>query len=64
MTKRLANELAPIRVNLIAAGFVDAPMSAGPRRWARRAIARSSGRRCRSGVSSASIDIAALRSTS
>ena len=29
MTKHLANELAPIRVNLIAAGFVDTPMSAG-----------------------------------
>ena len=28
MTKHLANELAPIRVNVIAAGFVDTPMSA------------------------------------
>src|SRR6266478_3800346 len=28
MTKNLALELAPIRVNLIAAGFVDAPLSA------------------------------------
>ena len=29
MTKNLALELAPIRVNLIAAGFVDTPLSAG-----------------------------------
>jgi NAD(P)-dependent dehydrogenase (short-subunit alcohol dehydrogenase family) len=28
MTKHLAQELAPIRVNLIAAGFVDTPMAA------------------------------------
>jgi NAD(P)-dependent dehydrogenase (short-subunit alcohol dehydrogenase family) len=28
MTKSLAYELAPIRVNLIAAGFVDTPLSA------------------------------------
>jgi NAD(P)-dependent dehydrogenase (short-subunit alcohol dehydrogenase family) len=28
MTKNLARELAPIRVNLIAAGFVDTPLSA------------------------------------
>jgi len=28
MTKNLALELAPIRVNLIAAGFVDTPLSA------------------------------------
>jgi NAD(P)-dependent dehydrogenase (short-subunit alcohol dehydrogenase family) len=28
MTKILALELAPIRVNLIAAGFVDTPLSA------------------------------------
>ena len=28
MTKSLALELAPIRVNLIAAGFVDTPLSA------------------------------------
>jgi NAD(P)-dependent dehydrogenase (short-subunit alcohol dehydrogenase family) len=28
MTKRLASELAPIRVNVIAAGFVDTPGSA------------------------------------
>jgi len=27
MTKSLAYELAPIRVNLIAAGFVDTPLS-------------------------------------
>jgi len=29
ITKRLAYELAPIRVNVLAAGFVDAPGSAG-----------------------------------
>jgi NAD(P)-dependent dehydrogenase (short-subunit alcohol dehydrogenase family) len=29
MTKSLASELAPIRVNMIAAGFVDTPLSAG-----------------------------------
>jgi NAD(P)-dependent dehydrogenase (short-subunit alcohol dehydrogenase family) len=29
MTKNLALELAPVRVNLIAAGFVDTPLSAG-----------------------------------
>ena len=28
MTRNLARELAPIRVNLIAAGFVDTPLSA------------------------------------
>jgi NAD(P)-dependent dehydrogenase (short-subunit alcohol dehydrogenase family) len=28
MTKNLALELAPLRVNLIAAGFVDTPLSA------------------------------------
>jgi NAD(P)-dependent dehydrogenase (short-subunit alcohol dehydrogenase family) len=28
MTKNLAFEVAPVRVNLIAAGFVDAPLSA------------------------------------
>jgi NAD(P)-dependent dehydrogenase (short-subunit alcohol dehydrogenase family) len=28
MTKTLALELAPVRVNLIAAGFVDTPLSA------------------------------------
>jgi NAD(P)-dependent dehydrogenase (short-subunit alcohol dehydrogenase family) len=28
MTKNLALELAPIRVNVIAAGFVDTPLSA------------------------------------
>jgi NAD(P)-dependent dehydrogenase (short-subunit alcohol dehydrogenase family) len=28
MTKNLAREFAPIRVNLIAAGFVDTPLSA------------------------------------
>jgi NAD(P)-dependent dehydrogenase (short-subunit alcohol dehydrogenase family) len=28
MTKSLAREVAPVRVNLIAAGFVDTPLSA------------------------------------
>ncbi len=28
MTRNLALELAPVRVNLIAAGFVDTPLSA------------------------------------
>ena len=32
MTKNLALELAPVRVNLIAAGFVDTPLSASPPR--------------------------------
>ena len=32
LTANLALELAPIRVNLIAAGFVDTPLSASPRR--------------------------------
>jgi NAD(P)-dependent dehydrogenase (short-subunit alcohol dehydrogenase family) len=39
MTRNLALELAPIRVNLIAAGFVDTPLSAallGDRLDARR----------------------------
>jgi NAD(P)-dependent dehydrogenase (short-subunit alcohol dehydrogenase family) len=39
MTKSLASELAPIRVNVIAAGFVDTPLSAamlGDRLSARR----------------------------
>jgi NAD(P)-dependent dehydrogenase (short-subunit alcohol dehydrogenase family) len=39
MTKNLALELAPVRVNLIAAGFVDTPLSAailGDRLDARR----------------------------
>ena len=54
LTKNLALELAPIRVNLIAAGFVDTPLSAsapGRRSWTR--VASSSAPRCRSGVSSA-----------
>jgi NAD(P)-dependent dehydrogenase (short-subunit alcohol dehydrogenase family) len=39
LTRNLALELAPVRVNLIAAGFVDTPLSAallGPRLDARR----------------------------
>ena len=45
MTKHLARELAPIRVNLIAAGFVDTPLSEavlGDRLEARRVELRSS----------------------
>jgi NAD(P)-dependent dehydrogenase (short-subunit alcohol dehydrogenase family) len=44
LTKNLALELAPIRVNLIAAGFVDSPLSAtllGDRLDARRAQLRA-----------------------
>jgi NAD(P)-dependent dehydrogenase (short-subunit alcohol dehydrogenase family) len=53
LTKNLALELAPIRVNLIAAGFVDTPLSA--RSWATSwtRVASSSARRCRSDASSA-----------
>jgi NAD(P)-dependent dehydrogenase (short-subunit alcohol dehydrogenase family) len=43
MTKSLAYELAPIRVNLIAAGFVDTPLAAeilGDRINARREVLR------------------------
>ena len=53
MTRNLALELAPIRVNLIAAGFVDTPLSAallGDQLDARRG---SSARRCPSDASSA-----------
>ena len=49
----LALELAPVRVNLIAAGFVDTPLSAsllGDQLDARR---NSCARRCRSAASSA-----------
>jgi NAD(P)-dependent dehydrogenase (short-subunit alcohol dehydrogenase family) len=44
LTKTLALELAPIRVNLIAAGFVDTPLSAsllGDQLDARRAELRA-----------------------
>jgi NAD(P)-dependent dehydrogenase (short-subunit alcohol dehydrogenase family) len=53
MTKNLVLELAPIRVNLIAAGFVDTPLSAvtWPTSWTR--AASSSAPRCRSDASSA-----------
>jgi NAD(P)-dependent dehydrogenase (short-subunit alcohol dehydrogenase family) len=37
MTKNLALELAPVRVNLIAAGFVDTPLSASILGWRRNA---------------------------
>ena len=53
MTKNLALEVAPVRVNLIAAGFVDTPLSAtlpGGEIDARR---EHSAPRCRSGASSA-----------
>jgi NAD(P)-dependent dehydrogenase (short-subunit alcohol dehydrogenase family) len=45
MTKSLALELAPVRVNLVAAGFVDTPLSAsllGNQLDARREQLRSS----------------------
>ncbi len=54
LTATLALEVAPIRVNLIAAGFVDTPLSAtllGDR--PRQAPRPSCGRRCRSAASSA-----------
>jgi NAD(P)-dependent dehydrogenase (short-subunit alcohol dehydrogenase family) len=53
MTKNLAFEVAPVRVNLIAAGFVDTPLSAailGDQLDARR---EQLPRRCRSDASSA-----------
>ena len=52
MTKNLALELAPIRVNLIAAGFVDTPLSASILGEDLDSGATSSGRRCRSAASS------------
>ena len=57
----LALELAPVRVNLIAAGFVDTPLSAsllGDELDGRRDAAPR--RRCRSGASSGPEDVAAL----
>ena len=62
MAKSLASELAPIRVNVIAAGFVDTPGSAamlGDRLSARRNQLETS---CRSGESSARLT--SLRSPS
>ena len=53
LTRNLALEIAPIRVNLIAAGFVDTPLSAtmlGDQLDARRQQLRA---RCRSGAWSA-----------
>ena len=49
----LALEVAPVRVNLIAAGFVDTPLSATAARGEPRgSAASSSGPRCPSGASS------------
>ena len=50
MTKNLALELAPVRVNLIAAGFVDTPLSAALLGEELETRASNSGRRCRSGA--------------
>ena len=53
LTATLALELAPVRVNLIAAGFVDTPLSASAARRAARGAPRSScAPRSRSAVSS------------
>jgi NAD(P)-dependent dehydrogenase (short-subunit alcohol dehydrogenase family) len=50
ITKHLARELAPLRVNLIAAGFVDTPLSRAPWAIGSKLDASTSGRRtCRSG---------------
>ena len=46
----LALELAPIRVNLIAAGFVDTPLSAAILGDSSTRAASNSARRCRSGA--------------
>src|SRR6516225_6538704 len=51
-TATVALELAPIRVNLIAAGFVDTPLSASILGEDLDSGATSSGRRCRSAASS------------
>ena len=46
----LAVEVAPIRVNLIAAGFIDTPLSARCSATTWRRAATSSGPRCPSGA--------------
>ena len=63
LTKNLALELAPIRVNVIAAGFVDTPLSAtllGDQLDARR---EHSVTRCLSDASSSRLTSRHLRST-
>jgi NAD(P)-dependent dehydrogenase (short-subunit alcohol dehydrogenase family) len=53
LTRNLALELAPIRVNMIAAGFVDTPLSASLLGDQLEGLAaRSCARHCRSGGSS------------
>ena len=47
LTRSLALELAPIRVNLIAPGFVDTPLSADSSATSSTIAARNCGRRCR-----------------
>ena len=51
-TAALALELAPVRVNLIAAGFVDTPLSASLLGDQSRTAAPSCARHCRSAASS------------
>jgi NAD(P)-dependent dehydrogenase (short-subunit alcohol dehydrogenase family) len=58
MTKSLALELAPVRVNLIAAGFVDTPLSASLLGNQLERVASNCARLCPSAAWSA--DIAAL----
>ena len=52
LTASLALELAPVRVNLIAAGFVDTPLSASLLGEDSKPAARSCARRFRSDASS------------
>ena len=52
LVANLALELAPVRVNLIAAGFVDTPLSARSSATSSTRAATSSAPRCRSGASS------------
>jgi NAD(P)-dependent dehydrogenase (short-subunit alcohol dehydrogenase family) len=53
LTKNLALEFAPIHVNLIAAGFVDTPLSASLLGDQPERVASNLEERCRSGVWSA-----------
>ena len=48
LVRNLALEIAPIRVNLIAAGFVDTPLSAGPMTRLIGSVLRSCSRRASS----------------
>ena len=64
LTKVLALELAPVRVNLIAAGFVDTPLSATLLGDDLDSAVSSSARRCRSDASSARPTSRRWRSTS